>query len=147
MKTLVKLLAVAMFALLTPVGFAHNGGGHAGGFGHSGGAVHYGGHPGYFHNHGLGFRGFYPWPFYGYAPYYGWYYDPSYYSDYPSYDHALTLAKKVQETLAAEGFYSGKIDGIVGPATRTAIRRYQARAHLPVSGVIDRALIHSMGLD
>ena len=151
MKTLVKVLAAVTFALTCSVGFAHNRGGGSGhvGIGHVS-SGHFSPHFGHFHGHHRGFfdysHAYYPWEYCGYAPYYGWYYDPSYYSDRPIYESGHSLAVEVQETLATEGFYSGPIDGIVGPGTRAAIRRYQARAGLPVTGLIDRRLIDSMGL-
>ena len=52
----------------------------------------------------------------------------------------------MQSELASRGFYSGPIDGIIGPVTRAAIRRYQANHGLPVTGFIDGKLIRSLGL-
>ena len=154
MKTLVKIiLATVTFALTCSVAGAHNGGGGGGG-GHFGGRGHFGGGggfghfpggpPGHFYGGPWGFFGYdyYPWGWYGYGPYYG----PS---DYPAVNHerAGTLAREVQEQLASEGFYTGRIDGIVGPSTRAGIRRYQERHGLMVTGLIDRKLIRSLGIE
>lgn len=45
--------------------------------------------------------------------------------------------KKVQETLRDKGYYSGKIDGRMGPQTREGIRQYQKSENLPVTGHLD----------
>jgi peptidoglycan hydrolase-like protein with peptidoglycan-binding domain len=33
--------------------------------------------------------------------------------------------RQVQHRLMAKGFYDGRVDGVIGPATREALRRYQ----------------------
>jgi His-Xaa-Ser repeat protein HxsA len=98
--------------------------------------------------------------YYNYSPYYPAY---SYYSrpsvgisiaTTPSYYRATTrsgdygddLAVDVQRALARRGFYHGAIDGDVGPGTRGAIREYQYRNRLEVTGRIDRSLLRSLGL-
>jgi peptidoglycan hydrolase-like protein with peptidoglycan-binding domain len=45
--------------------------------------------------------------------------------------------KRAQESLKAEGWDPGPVDGVVGPRTRQALRAYQARAGLPQTGVLD----------
>ena len=59
-------------------------------------------------------------------------------------DESLPVA--VQRRLAHLGYYHGAIDGEIGPHSRRAIRRYQADHGLPVTGDIDRPLIHSLKL-
>jgi Putative peptidoglycan binding domain len=66
----------------------------------------------------FGFPFFYPYPYYGYYPY-GYYG----YSDY-GYGSTST-AVEVQRRLARAGYYHGRIDGIMGPQTRRAIRAYE----------------------
>ena len=56
------------------------------------------------------------------------------------------LAVDVQRALARRGFYRGEIDGDVGPGTRAAIRSYQYRHNLTVTGRIDGALLRSLRL-
>ncbi|MGM9488539.1 lytic murein transglycosylase [Ideonella sp. YS5] len=45
-----------------------------------------------------------------------------------------TQVLQMQETLARRGFDSGPADGVMGPATRDALRRYQRSAGLPPDG-------------
>lgn len=58
----------------------------------------------------------------------------------------LSLEQQVQIELSKEGFYRGEIDGVVGPGTRAAIRRYQYEEDLPVTGRIDRELLEELDL-
>jgi hypothetical protein len=53
--------------------------------------------------------------------------------------HAAARARlrKVQERLQAAGFSPGPMDGHLGPQTRAALRRYQQRKRLPVTGTLD----------
>jgi peptidoglycan hydrolase-like protein with peptidoglycan-binding domain len=46
---------------------------------------------------------------------------------------------QAQERLKAAGFDPGYIDGVVGPRTRDALRRYQASKGLPITGQLDEA--------
>jgi peptidoglycan hydrolase-like protein with peptidoglycan-binding domain len=46
---------------------------------------------------------------------------------------------QAQERLKAIGFNPGFIDGVLGPRTRDALRRYQASRGLPVTGMLDDA--------
>ena len=52
----------------------------------------------------------------------------------------------VQRVLMRRGLYAGPADGIDGPRTSAAIRVYQARHGLAVTGNINPALLRSMGL-
>lgn len=101
-------------------------------------------------------------PYYGYSGYYPYaypYYNPGVayaYSSGPSYayyrdsrssdDDGDDLAVDVQRALARRGYYRGPIDGDVGPGTRGAIREYQYRNRLEVTGRIDRSLLRSLGV-
>ncbi|HEY5894120.1 MAG TPA: peptidoglycan-binding domain-containing protein [Chthoniobacterales bacterium] len=108
----------------------------------------------------------YPYYTYGWGPWwgpsfgvtvggiypYGGYYDGRYYDEdvriyrgeqvSPGYDTSISFA--VQRKLAKLGYYSGPIDGDIGPASRRAIRRYQSDNDLEVTGRIDRNLIASL---
>lgn len=50
----------------------------------------------------------------------------------------------IQKELAALGYAPGPADGEAGPRTISAVRRYQARAGLPVDGKITLALLESL---
>jgi hypothetical protein len=95
-----------------------------------------------------------------YYPDNGYYYGRSYNSGYgygysepaPVYqvntyygaDFETRLA--VQDALAQAGYYNGALDGIVGAGTRAAIANYQYDNGLPETGIIDNALLQSLGL-
>ena len=67
------------------------------------------------------------------------------YRDYGSgYDYTTRVL--VQQQLADAGYYSGAIDGDIGPGTRSAIVEYQYDAGLPTTGVIDEQLLDSLGI-
>jgi murein DD-endopeptidase MepM/ murein hydrolase activator NlpD len=51
----------------------------------------------------------------------------------------------LQVTLRARGLYHGTIDGIPGPATTAAVRRFQRRAHLGVDGVVGLQTRRALG--
>jgi His-Xaa-Ser repeat protein HxsA len=53
---------------------------------------------------------------------------------------------RVQEKLAAQGYYKGRIDGLFGPLTLAAILQYQEDNGLMQSGAIDRRLLEALGL-
>ncbi len=44
--------------------------------------------------------------------------------------------KDIQIALKTAGFYQGKIDGVIGPKTRRAIREFQAENNLAVDGKV-----------
>jgi localization factor PodJL len=52
----------------------------------------------------------------------------------------------VQEELAARGYRPGPIDGVLGPRTRSAIRRYQAEHGLPIDGEVSLELVNHLRL-
>ncbi len=156
-------LAAAILASLILSGTAHaNSGHHSGGF-HSG--SHFGSSHGHFAHHHHGHSAFYfGLPFYGAAAFYG---SPYYYGGYgygygsPYYGYApgpygagvydgrrgrQSFAAAVQYTLAEEGYYRGRIDGVIGEGTRLAIRSYQRRNRLPITGRIDNPLVQSLGI-
>jgi len=54
------------------------------------------------------------------------------------------LIMEIQRKLADRGYYTGAIDGLPGPLTETAIRRFQVEAGIPVTGVPDRALAQAL---
>lgn len=54
--------------------------------------------------------------------------------------------KIVQESLHAKGYYTGHIDGLMGPQTRTAIRQYQKSENLAVTGRLDAQTAGKLGM-
>lgn len=52
--------------------------------------------------------------------------------------------RDAQNGLQSEGFYRGKLDGKVGPATRSAIARYQAKHGLKQTGHLDRKTLSGL---
>jgi hypothetical protein len=128
----------------------HGGGWHGGGW--RGGFRGRGFRGRNFYGSGFGFYGYpYPWwpwgwDYYGYYPYYGYDYGYGYgygyndSSDPPSNSGnapQFNTTRAVQAALAWRGFYSGRIDGVMGPETRSAIRDFQRQQGLPVTGQID----------
>jgi hypothetical protein len=82
-----------------------------------------------------------------------WGYDPAvsfYVYDGPiySYDNLPPdqVTMNVQAELQDEGYYTGEIDGQVGPKTRGAIGTYQADHNLEVTSAIDEPTVEALGL-
>ena len=50
----------------------------------------------------------------------------------------------IQETLREDGLYDGRVDGLVGPKTRAAIRAYESIHGLPQTGAPTEALLDFM---
>src|SRR6266480_1666090 len=75
---------------------------------------------------GWGWDGGYPYGYYGYGYPYG--YGGSTYGDsgYGQYGNSSrSRVAELQRRLARAGYYHGSIDGVMGPATRRAIRAYE----------------------
>jgi peptidoglycan hydrolase-like protein with peptidoglycan-binding domain len=53
----------------------------------------------------------------------------------PAWGQGSARVAALQTALTAKGLYSGTIDGVNGPATRSAVKRFQRRAGLQVDGV------------
>ena len=88
----------------------------------------------------------YGYPYYGAYPYGYGYYAPrtTVYATARINDDATVAA--VQRRLARGGYYHGSVDGVIGPATRTAIRSFERNNGLAVDGEIDPQLLRTMGL-
>ena len=50
----------------------------------------------------------------------------------------------IQAVLLQDGLYTGRVDGIAGPKTRTAIRAYQREHDMPVTGIPSESLLDYM---
>jgi hypothetical protein len=97
---------------------------------------------------------------YGYYPSYGYYVPapivsltfssgrPAVYQATRYYEPAATssLEASVQRALRKRGYYSGPLDGDLGPRSRAAIREYQAEHGLEVNGRVDDPLLRSLGI-
>jgi peptidoglycan hydrolase-like protein with peptidoglycan-binding domain len=53
----------------------------------------------------------------------------------PAHARVSSDTAALQVALRALHLYKGGVDGIAGPATRRAVRRFQRRRHLPVDGI------------
>ena len=53
---------------------------------------------------------------------------------------------KLQETLRDKGYYSGQVDGRIGPQTREGIRKYQKAENLQVTGHVDTETAGKLGV-
>jgi hypothetical protein len=79
----------------------------------------------------IGSFGFPWWWGWGWGPWWGcgWSYPYGYYGGYDSGygygDSSRSRVAELQSRLARAGYYHGTIDGILGPATRRAIRAYE----------------------
>jgi Putative peptidoglycan binding domain len=79
----------------------------------------------------IGNFGFPWWWGWGWGPWWGggWGYPYGYYGGYGSGygygDSSGSRVAELQRRLASAGYYHGAIDGIIGPATRRAIRAYE----------------------
>lgn len=54
--------------------------------------------------------------------------------------------KQAQRLLQEAGFYTGTIDGILGPNTKAALHAYQAKHGLPKTGELDEATRKALGV-
>jgi hypothetical protein len=57
-----------------------------------------------------------------------------------------TTVQAVQTRLTQLGYYNGPADGIVGPATRDALAKYQIAQQLSVTGSLSPDTLQSLGL-
>ena len=96
------------------------------------------------------FGGWYYWdagwwyPAWGYEPAATYAYDgPIFaYNDLPP-DQVVA---NVQSALQEQGYYTGEIDGLLGPLTRAAIARYQQDHDLYITSAIDEPTLASLGM-
>ena len=55
--------------------------------------------------------------------------------------------KLVQARLQAEGVYAGPVDGELNAQTEAALRHYQEKQRIPVSGTVDEATLKQLQLE
>jgi hypothetical protein len=82
-----------------------------------------------------------------------WGYDPGYSRyvyDVPVYAYRGLppdqVLRQVQAQLQDLGYYRSAVDGLFGPITRNALRRFQADHGLPVTGAVDEATLYALGM-
>ena len=56
------------------------------------------------------------------------------------------LVAGIQDALNQQGYNAGPVDGVIGPRTQNAIASYQADRGLRPTGLIDAALLRSLGM-
>ncbi len=61
----------------------------------------------------------------------------------PSY----AQVRKAQQRLKSRGYQPGSADGMIGPQTIAALRRYQSNNGLTVTGKVDSDTLDSLGID
>src|SRR5690606_2340740 len=57
------------------------------------------------------------------------------------------MVKEVQEKLKDNNFSVGRVDGIYGPKTRSALMDYQRSEELEVTGRLNRETLDCLGVD
>jgi hypothetical protein len=81
-----------------------------------------------------------------------WGYDASAYYPYdgPIYGYSNLspdqVVVNVQTQLAREGYYTGPVDGVLGPMTRQAIASFQANNGLAITSTVDEPTLSTLGL-
>jgi len=55
--------------------------------------------------------------------------------------------RETQQQLRGRGYQAGAADGIMGPQTISALRRYQSANGLTVTGKVDLDTLDSLGID
>ena len=56
-------------------------------------------------------------------------------------------ARKLQESLKEQGFYEGKIDGIIGPITEEALTKFQESKGFAATGKLDAQTASALGIE
>jgi len=54
--------------------------------------------------------------------------------------------RNMQQKLDKKGYHSGREDGIIGPETTTALRDFQKKSGLQVTGKVDRQTLRALGM-
>ena len=176
MKNLIIAIVVAMLIASPGAiqAYPHNGGGYGGGgyYGHGGGYYGHGG--GGYYGHGYYGGGYcggwgWGWPVAAFATgalltsaYYSqpYYYGSPYYADAPVYSPRVVystahrtvavprsgLDLDVQAALRTKGYYTGALDGVYGPQTADAIRKFQVDNGIAMTGKINGDTLKALGL-
>ena len=62
-------------------------------------------------------------------------------------DPYIDFNKRVQERLTALGFYTGPINGDIGPNTQAALAQFQLSVPMPASGSLDDPTVAALGVE
>jgi len=62
-------------------------------------------------------------------------------------DPYIDFSKRVQERLTALGFYTGPINGDIGPYSQAALAQFQLSLPIPASGALDDQTVAALGLE
>lgn len=68
------------------------------------------------------------------------------YNSSSSSNYSASVVRNAQQQLKNDGYYTGHIDGIDGPMTRQAIRKYQQAQNLTVNGRLDQQTCQKLGV-
>jgi hypothetical protein len=72
--------------------------------------------------------------------------DAGYYPYSAADQQADPIVSAVQSRLAKLGYYHGMVDGLFGPDTRAALKRYQIDHHLSVTTSLTKGTLQSLGI-
>ncbi len=64
----------------------------------------------------------------------------------PSSKELLSITTRVQAALSASGYYVGNISGELNEETRAALRKFQAKKNIPVTGRMDTKTLTALGI-
>jgi peptidoglycan hydrolase-like protein with peptidoglycan-binding domain len=64
----------------------------------------------------------------------------------PAFAQSSATVKNVQQALKDKGYDPGPVDGIMGPQTRSALKKYQASQNLDADGRIGPKTLGSLGV-
>ena len=59
-------------------------------------------------------------------------------------DHSV---KKAQQALKDKGYYESEVDGVMGPGTQMALKRFQEKEGLPATGQLNEETKKKLGID
>jgi hypothetical protein len=59
-------------------------------------------------------------------------------------EYSMNEVKYAQKSLQKQGYYSGELDGVMGPQTSQALLRYQVKNDLHGSGMLDETTFRSL---
>ncbi len=64
----------------------------------------------------------------------------------PALSQGGDQVREAQQALKDKGFYNGPVDGVYGPLTQTAVRRYQEQQNLNADGRLGPETFSSLGV-